>query len=34
VTAWHERFGTQSKQVTVTEGGTASADFVFKALPY
>lgn len=34
VTAWHERFGTQSKQVTVAEGGTASADFVFKALPY
>ena len=34
VTAWHERFGTQSQEVTVTEGGTAAANFVFKALPY
>ena len=34
VTAWHERFGTQSQEVTVTEGGTATANFVFKALPY
>jgi len=34
VTAWHERFGSQSQEVTVTEGGTAPASFVFKALPY
>jgi len=34
VTAWHERFGTQSQEVTVAEGGTAPANFVFKALPY
>ena len=34
VTAWHERFGTQSKQVTVSEGGSVTADFSFKALPY
>jgi plastocyanin len=34
VTAWHERFGTQSAEVTVTEGGTATQNFVFKALPY
>lgn len=34
VTAWHERFGTQSKQVTVSEGGSGTADFSFKALPY
>jgi plastocyanin len=34
LTAWHERFGTQSQEVTVSEGGTATANFVFKALPY
>jgi hypothetical protein len=34
VTAWHERFGTQSQEVTVAEGKPATADFVFKALPY
>jgi carboxypeptidase family protein len=34
ITAWHERFGTQSQEVTVSEGGTATANFVFKALPY
>lgn len=34
VTAWHERFGSQSQEVTVTEGKAATADFVFKALPY
>lgn len=34
VTAWHERFGTQSQEVTVAEGKGATADFVFKALPY
>jgi plastocyanin len=34
VTAWHERFGTQSQEVTVADGKAATADFVFKALPY
>jgi hypothetical protein len=34
LTAWHERFGTQDQEVTVSEGGTATANFVFKALPY
>lgn len=34
VTAWQERFGTQAQEVTVSEGGTATANFVFKALPY
>jgi plastocyanin len=28
--AWHERLGTQTQQVTVTDGGTATASFVFK----
>jgi len=34
LTAWHERFGTQSQEVTVSGSETAKADFVFKALPY
>ena len=34
VTAWHERFGTQSQEVTVSGTEAASANFVFKALPY
>jgi plastocyanin len=34
VTAWHERFGTQSQEVTVADGKATTADFVFKALPY
>jgi plastocyanin len=34
VTAWHERFGTQTAEVTVSDAGPATADFVFKALPY
>jgi hypothetical protein len=34
VTAWHERFGTQSQQVTISGTGGATANFVFKALPY
>jgi len=34
VTAWHERFGTQSQEVTVDGTGTATVNFVFKALPY
>jgi plastocyanin len=34
VTAWHERFGTQSQEVTVGGGKPATADFVMKATPY
>ncbi len=34
VTAWHEKFGTQSQEVEVTASGAVTADFVFKALPY
>jgi plastocyanin len=34
VTAWQEKFGTQSQEVTVTGTGATKADFVFKALPY
>lgn len=34
VTAWHERFGSQSQQVTISGNASAKADFVFKALPY
>lgn len=34
VTAWHEKFGTQSQEVTVTGTGATTANFVFKALPY
>jgi len=33
ITAWHERFGTQTQDVTVG-AEAAKADFVFKALPY
>jgi len=31
VTAWHERFGTRSQQVTVAERGEATADLAFSA---
>lgn len=34
VTAWHERFGSQSQEVTVAASGSSTANFVFKALPY
>ena len=34
VTAWHERFGTQTQEVTVTGNETQKVSFVFKALPY
>jgi uncharacterized protein (DUF2141 family) len=27
VEIWHEKYGTQTQQVTVEEGGTATADF-------
>lgn len=34
VTAWHERFGTQTQQVTISGNAAAATNFVFKALPY
>jgi plastocyanin len=34
LTAWQEKFGTQTQDVTVSSGGTAHANFVFKATPY
>ena len=34
LTAWQERFGTQTAEVTVTSGGTTKTDFTFKAVPY
>jgi plastocyanin len=33
VTAWHEKFGTSSQEVTVA-AGAATANFEYKALPY
>jgi hypothetical protein len=34
VTAWHERFGTQSQEVTVGGAETKTANFVLTARPY
>ena len=34
VTVWHEKFGTASQEVTVGATGAATANFVYKALPY
>jgi plastocyanin len=34
VTAWHERLGTRSEEVTISGAETAHVNFVFKALPY
>jgi plastocyanin len=34
VTAWHEKFGTLSQEIEITGSGAATANFVFKALPY
>jgi Carboxypeptidase regulatory-like domain len=34
VTAWHERFGTQTQEVTVGSGDTPKVNFIFKATPY
>ncbi|MEO8295309.1 MAG: carboxypeptidase regulatory-like domain-containing protein [Gemmatimonadota bacterium] len=34
ITAWHEKFGSQSQEVTVGATGTVPANFEFKALPY
>ena len=29
IEAWHEKLGTKTAEVTVTEGGSATADFAF-----
>jgi plastocyanin len=34
VTAWHELYGTQSKEITVTAGKSQDLNFVFKVTPY
>jgi len=34
ITAWHERFGTQTHDVTITGNETQTVAFVFRALPY
>jgi plastocyanin len=33
VTAWHETYGTQTKEITVTAGASPSLDFTFAAKP-
>jgi len=34
ITAWHERFGTLTQEVTIAGGESAPVNFVFKAVPY
>src|SRR5512132_1922530 len=34
LTAWQEKFGMQTQEVTVGSGATAKANFTFKAVPY
>jgi plastocyanin len=34
LTAWQEKFGTQTADITITGSETAKANFVFKATPY
>jgi len=34
VTAWHESYGTQDQEVTITGNETKTINFVFKAKPY
>jgi hypothetical protein len=34
VTAWHETYGTQSKEITVSPGESEELNFVFKVAPY
>jgi Carboxypeptidase regulatory-like domain len=34
ITAWHESFGEQTQEVTITGGETKTLNFVFKAKPY
>ena len=34
VTAWHEQFGTQSQEVTISDNETKTVNFTLKASPY
>jgi hypothetical protein len=34
VTAWHESYGEQTQQVTITGSDAKTVNFVFKAKPY
>ena len=34
LTAWHESYGTQTQEVTISGNETKSANFVFTAKPY
>lgn len=34
ITAWHELYGEQSKEITIVPGQTAGLNFVFKVTPY
>jgi len=34
ITAWHEKYGTQNQDVTITGSETKTIDFTFKATPY
>ena len=34
ITAWHESYGDQAEEVTITGNETKTVDFVFKAKPY
>jgi plastocyanin len=34
ITAWHEKYGTQTQDVTITGNETKTIDFTFKATPY
>jgi hypothetical protein len=34
ITAWHESYGEQTQEVTITGSETKSVNFVFKAKPY
>ena len=34
ITAWHESYGDQSQEVTISGGETKTVNFVFKAKPY
>src|SRR5579885_2538189 len=34
VTAWHEQFGTQSQEVTISDNETKTVNFTLKATPY
>jgi hypothetical protein len=34
ITAWHESYGEQSQEVTITAGENKPLNFVFKAKPF